>query len=88
MTLSRNKLRDLLASSLLSLVILAMLLMAWHVATLPAPEPTGVAAGSGDTGNSTQDEYARLMGQGAKKTDGFPSPAQVGQTREPDSGKL
>ena len=30
MTLSRNKLRDLLASSLLSLVILAMLLMAWH----------------------------------------------------------
>ncbi len=80
MPFSRNKLRDLLASSLLSLVILAMLLMAWHVATLPEPEPTGVAAGSGNTGNSTQDEYARLMGQGAKKADGFPSPAQVGQT--------
>ncbi len=81
MTLSRNKLRDLLASGLLSLAILAVLLMAWHVATLPAPEPASVATGSGNvTGNNASDEYARLMGQGAKKTDGFPSPAQVGQT--------
>ena len=39
MPFSRNKLRDLLASGLLSLAILAVLLMAWHVATLPAPEP-------------------------------------------------
>ena len=62
-------LRESLKAGLLSLVLLLFLVAIWHVATLPK-ETTA----SGDS------EYAKLMGKGAKKTDGFPTPAQMGET--------
>jgi nitrate/nitrite transport system permease protein len=61
--------KETLRAALLSLVILAVLLGAWHLATLPKEQ-----AAPGD------DEYAKLMGKGAKKSDGFPTPAQLGET--------
>ena len=62
-------LREILKAGLLSLVLLLFFIGIWHVATLPKE-----AAAAGDT------EYARLMGKGARKTEGFPSPAQLGET--------
>jgi nitrate/nitrite transport system permease protein len=61
--------RDALKAAALSLVFLAFLLGVWHVATLPKEK---VAA--------AEDEYAKLMGQGARKSEGFPTPAQLGAT--------
>jgi len=61
--------RDLLRSSLLSALLLVVLLGAWHVATLPRGEAS-----------VADDEYAKLMGKGARKSAGFPTPAQFGQT--------
>jgi len=61
------KLQSLKAGAL-SLVFLAIFLGIWHLATLPKAEVQGAA-----------DEYARLMGKGAKKSDGFPT---LGQMRE------
>jgi len=58
-----------LKSALLSLFFLVILVGAWHLATLPKGERQ--AAG---------DEYAKLLGKGAKKTEGFPTPAQIGET--------
>ena len=58
-----------LKSALLSLFFLVVLVGAWHLATLPKGERQ--AAG---------DEYAKLLGKGAKKSEGFPTPAQVGET--------
>jgi nitrate/nitrite transport system permease protein len=55
-------------SALLSLLFLAVFLGAWHLATLPKAEAQGA-----------NDEYAKLMGKGAKKSDGFPTPAQFGE---------
>src|SRR5260221_5689889 len=59
----------LIKSALLSLLFFVVLVGAWHLATLPrgerAPAP---------------DEYAKLLGKGAKKSEGFPTPAQVGET--------
>jgi nitrate/nitrite transport system permease protein len=65
-----------LQAALLSLLLLATFLGAWHLATLqPAPvvQPALTAE---------QAEYARLLGKdpGAKKSDGFPTLAQMGQT--------
>ena len=54
-------------AALLSLLFLAILLGAWHLATLPKAEAQGA-----------NDEHAKLMGKGAKKSDGFPTPAQFG----------
>src|SRR6267143_1387490 len=56
-------------SALLSLIFFGVLVGAWHLATLPKREHAAAA-----------DEYARLMGKGAKKTEGFPTPAQIGET--------
>ena len=61
--------RDLLRSSVLSALLLVVLLGAWHVATLPKGEA-----------QAADDEYAKLMGKGARKSAGFPTPAQFGQT--------
>jgi len=58
-----------LKSALLSLFFLVVLVGAWHLATLPKGERQ--AAG---------DEYAKLLGKGAKKSEGFPTPAQIGET--------
>ena len=55
-------------AALLSLLFLVILLGAWHLATLPKTEASGAS-----------DEYAKLMGKGAKKSDGFPTPAQFGE---------
>jgi nitrate/nitrite transport system permease protein len=57
-----------LKAGLLSLAFLALFLGVWHLATLPKGEAQGAT-----------DEYAKLMGKGAKKTDGFPT---LGQMRD------
>src|SRR5260221_7644070 len=59
----------LIMSALLSLLVFVVLVGAWHLATLPKGERQ--AAG---------DEYAKLLGKGAKKSEGFPTPAQIGET--------
>jgi nitrate/nitrite transport system permease protein len=61
--------RDALKAGLLSLVFLAFLVGVWHVATLPKEKAP-----------AAEDEYAKLMGKGAKKSEGFPTPAQLGET--------
>ena len=61
--------RDALKAAALSLVFLAFLLGVWHVATLPK-----------EKASAAEDEYARLMGKGARKSEGFPTPAQLGET--------
>src|SRR5258708_33904413 len=59
----------LIKSALLSLFFFVGLVGAWHLATLPkgerAPAP---------------DEDAKLLGKRAKKSAGFPTPAQIGET--------
>ena len=60
------KLESLKAGAL-SLVFLAVFLGIWHLATLPKADVQGAA-----------DEYAKLMGKGAKKSDGFPTLGQMG----------
>ena len=63
-------------ASLLSLLLLAFLLGVWHLATL---QPEAVA---GPAMTAEQAEYAKMLGKeaGAKKSDGFPTLAQMGQT--------
>jgi len=56
-------------AAVLSLALLLVLIGVWHVATLPAESAAAV-----------DDEYAKLMGAGAQKTGGFPTPAQMGET--------
>ena len=63
-------LREALRAGLLSLCILAVLLGIWHLATLP----------KSDAASAAQDEYSKLMGAGARKSEGFPTPAQLGET--------
>jgi nitrate/nitrite transport system permease protein len=58
-----------LTAAAISLLFLCVLLGIWHLATLPKAEVQGA-----------NDEYARLMGKGAKKADGFPTPAMLGET--------
>jgi nitrate/nitrite transport system permease protein len=55
-------------AALLSALFLGVFLGVWHLATLPKAEAQGEA-----------DEYAKLMGKGTRKSDGFPTPAQLGQ---------
>ena len=60
---------EALRAGVLSLLFLFLLLGIWHVATLQKEQAAGAT-----------DEYAKLMGQGAVKTTGFPTPAQMGET--------
>jgi nitrate/nitrite transport system permease protein len=60
--------RESLKAGLLSIVFLALFLGVWHLATLPKGEAQGAA-----------DEYAKLMGKGSKKSDGFPTLGQMGE---------
>jgi nitrate/nitrite transport system permease protein len=53
-------------AALLSAALLFVFLGIWHLATLPKQSAGGA-----------QDEYARLMGKGAQKTEGFPTLAQM-----------
>jgi nitrate/nitrite transport system permease protein len=67
-----------LKAAALSLLLLALLLGIWHAATLPKP-----GAGGGDL-TPEQIEYAKLLGKdpgaGARKSDGFPTLAQMAET--------
>ena len=60
-------------AGLLSLLILAVLLGIWHVATMPAAPEGGPVA---------NDEYAKLMGKSSAvaKSDGLPTLPQMGET--------
>ena len=58
-------------SAILSLLLAAIFLAAWHIATLPK---------AADAGVSMDPEYARLMGLDKPKSDGLPTPAQLGAT--------
>ena len=60
---------EALRAGILSLLFLLVLIGIWHVATLQKEQPAGA-----------NDEYAKLMGKGAVKTTGFPTPAQMGET--------
>ncbi|HYP82310.1 nitrate ABC transporter permease [Variovorax sp.] len=63
-------------AALLSLCIALALLALWHVLTLPQS-----GAGAAAAMTPEQAEYARLMGKdpGARKSSGFPTPAQLGE---------
>ena len=56
-------------AAILSLTLLAVFLLIWHIATVPK-----------ETASATDTEYAKLMGGGAPKTTGLPTPAQIGET--------
>jgi nitrate/nitrite transport system permease protein len=56
-----------LIAGMLTVLFLAVFLGIWHLATLPKKEVAGA-----------QDEYAKLMGKGTKKSDGFPTLGQLG----------
>ena len=64
--------KESLRAAVLSLLFLFTIVGAWHLATLP--KDTGAAS-------AADDEYAKLMGKGAgaKKSEGFPTPAQMGE---------
>jgi len=69
--------RSVLAAAL-SVVFLALLLLAWHLATLPSASALASAAAS----NANVDpEYLKLLGKdpGANKSTGFPTPMQIGE---------
>jgi nitrate/nitrite transport system permease protein len=57
-------------SAILSCLLLAVVLLAWHVGTLP----------KGGAAQAVDPEYARLMGLDKPKSDGLPTPAQMGAT--------
>jgi nitrate/nitrite transport system permease protein len=59
-----------LVAGILSLGFFLLILGVWHLATLPKTKE----ASGGDA------EYARLMGKSSNKTEGFPTPAQMGET--------
>jgi nitrate/nitrite transport system permease protein len=61
--------KERLRAAVLSAFILLIVLVVWHVATLPSA--SAVVA---------NDEYAKLMGKGASKSDGFPTPRALGDT--------
>src|SRR3954471_397771 len=57
-----------LLAAVLSAAFLALFLGIWHLATLPKAQVAGA-----------DDEYAKLMGKGAKKSEGFPTLKQMGE---------
>ena len=58
-----------LKAAVLSLALLGVFLLVWHLSTLPK--------GAAQTADS---EYAKLMGAGTVKTTGLPTPMQIGET--------
>ena len=62
--------RQSILAGVLSVGFLFLILGIWYLATLPK---AGVASG-GDA------EYAKLMGKSSGKPEGFPTPAQMGET--------
>lgn len=59
-----------LKAGVLSLLIFAMFLAVWHLATLPKQATLATSADA---------EYAALMGKGQEKNEGFPPPEKVGK---------
>ena len=74
--------KEALQSGALSVFILVMVLLVWHLATLPAKSAPGPAV----TLTPEQIEYQKLLGkdpaavEGDKKSSGFPTLAQMGAT--------
>ena len=74
--------KEVLQSGALSVFILVMVLLVWHLATLPAKSAPGPAV----TLTPEQIEYQKLLGkdpaaaEGDKKSSGFPTLAQMGAT--------
>ena len=64
-----NPTRSAFAAASLSALFFCVLVGIWYLATLPKAETQGAT-----------DEYARLMGKGAKKSEGFPTPGMLGET--------
>lgn len=64
------KTQDSIRAALLSLLIFALLIGIWYLATLPKASAPIAPADA---------EYAALMGRGTDKSDGFPPPAKVGK---------
>jgi len=62
--------RQTLKAALISLLLFAVFLGAWQLATMPKESATLSTADA---------EYAAMMGKGQEKTDGFPPPAKVGR---------
>ncbi|MGV8893910.1 MAG: nitrate ABC transporter permease [Burkholderiaceae bacterium] len=58
-------------AAILSLLFLFIFIGGWHLATLPAKASLAT--------QNANVEYAALMGQGAEKSHGFPSPGKVGE---------
>ena len=69
--------RSALAAAL-SVVFLAIMLLAWHLATLPSAASVASAAASTA---GVDPEYLKLLGKdpGTTKTTGFPTPLQIGE---------
>jgi nitrate/nitrite transport system permease protein len=57
-------------SAILSALLLAVVLLAWHIGTLP----------KGGAAQVMDPEYAKLMGLDKPKSDGLPTLAQMGET--------
>ncbi len=74
--------KQALQASALSVLILVVLLVVWHLATLPAKTAPGPVV----TLTAEQIEYQKLLGkdpalaEGDKKSSGFPTLAQMGST--------
>jgi len=64
--------REGFKAALISLVLFALFIAAWHLATLPKDVPV-TAASTADA------EYAALMGRSQDKGSGFPPPLEVGR---------
>jgi nitrate/nitrite transport system permease protein len=58
-----------LRAAMLSLLLLGVFLLIWHLATLPK-----------EVAQAADSEYAKLMGAGAPKVSGLPTPLQIGET--------
>jgi len=66
-----------LKASLVSLLIFVVFIFAWSAATVPT-KGRATAATTTSKAAAADAEYAALMGKGAEKTSGFPSPGKVG----------
>ncbi|MEF8728153.1 MAG: nitrate ABC transporter permease [Accumulibacter sp.] len=60
---------ETLKAAFISLLLFAVFIGAWHMATLPKVSAAQAGANA---------EYAALMGKGAERSGGFPPPAEVG----------
>jgi nitrate/nitrite transport system permease protein len=66
-------------AAILSALLLVVLLLGWHLATMPR----SAAAGPATAQSAAEAEYAKLMGKAPgseSRSNGFPTPAQMGAT--------